>query len=104
MVKDQKSFCSHTVSGEGREESSVNALKNNHIDRNGLDRQDWICILHCLCCCLFSSSFFSFFLFFNSTQNYISMGALALKYHNVVTVKPSITAAGPTKCEYSCHI
>lgn len=43
-------------------------------------------------------------LFFPYRENFISMGALALKYHNVVTVKPSITAARPTECEYSCHI
>lgn len=35
---------------------------------------------------------------------FISLGAAALKYRNVVTVKPSITAAGPTMCEYSCHM
>ncbi len=39
MDKDQKSLCSRTVNGE-KKRSGVNALKNNHIDLNGLDRQD----------------------------------------------------------------
>lgn len=83
----------------GKKRAGVNALKNNHIDLNGLDRQDWIHILLCLCCRLFLSFFFFFY-----TENFISLGALALKYHNVVTVKSSITAEGPNMCEYSCHI
>lgn len=48
------------------------------------------------------ASVFSFFFFY--TENFISLGALALKYHNVVTVKSSTTAEGPNMCEYSCHI
>lgn len=36
--------------------------------------------------------------------SFILMGALALKYHNVVAGKPSTRSARPAMCEYSCHI
>lgn len=39
MDKDQESLCSCIVNGE-KKMAGVNALKNNHTDINGLDRQD----------------------------------------------------------------